>query len=61
MFTILIQFGWAGFGLNRCNLVPEIRLGFLTVAWVRGSLLRRIQGWRDALSAARDALAAHTR
>lgn len=48
--TIIIEFGWCGFGWSG-GLIPDIRAGLMRLAWCRGSLLDRVREWRDALAA----------
>ena len=48
MFTLILEFGWCGFGWEG-GLVPEIRLGLLRIGWCRGSLLDGLVKMRAAL------------
>lgn len=52
-FTTLIEWGRCGFGYSS-DLLPELRLGLVRIAWCRGSIVERISGLRQSL---RDALA----
>lgn len=57
-WTLLLGFGWCGFGFDRAGLLPELRLGVLRVAWCRGWLWDAVAGWRDALVAAKGRIGA---
>lgn len=58
MFTVLIQPGFCGFGFSR-GLLPELRLGVVSIAWCRGSLLAKMRVWRAALERAKALFSAH--
>jgi hypothetical protein len=48
-WTVMLGFGWCGFGW--CGgLLPELRLGLVRVAWCRGWIGARVQGWQLALA-----------
>jgi hypothetical protein len=56
-FTILIQFGWCGFGIAG-GLIPEIRLGLIRLAWCRGWIFDGFDRCRAALKAAVEGMGA---
>lgn len=47
-WTLLLGVGWCGFGWSG-GLLPELRLGVLRLAWCRGWIGARVEGWRLAL------------
>lgn len=47
-FTLLTEWGFCGFGFAS-DLVPELRLGIVRVAWCRGSLITRLDDLRQTL------------
>lgn len=49
-FTILVQFGWCGFGASG-GLIPEVRCGLIRFACCRGWLWDVLTKMRAALVA----------
>lgn len=49
--TIIVEFGRCGFGVSRGDM-PRVRLGFVCLAWWRGSLLEKLQGYERSLTMA---------
>lgn len=37
-----ITLGWRGFGFTRAALIPELRLGIVSVWWCRGAITDRV-------------------
>jgi hypothetical protein len=54
--SLIIDFGWFGFGAYR-GLFPGVCLGPVKLMWLHGTVEAKLQEYRDALQAARDALA----
>lgn len=53
MFSMLWQFGWVGFGVDR-GLLPGLRLGFVSVTCCRGFLQAALRRGVDRLKGKRD-------